>query len=140
MLWSHPLVQLFALVCSIPAVLFGWKRFLAAHCGQKCLFPWKQHVRWGTYAIGLWLGGGLLGSLLAWVYWHNLFLTGVHAYVGLLMLPLCLTGYATGHRLDAVKKRRRWLPLVHGVNNLLLVALALWQLWTGISLVRLYLM
>ncbi|AAS96287.1 DUF4079 family protein [Nitratidesulfovibrio vulgaris] len=140
MLWSHPLVQVIALVLSVPAVLFGWKRFLAVHCGQKCVFPWKQHVRWGTYAIALWLGGGLLGSLLVWFYWRNLFLTGVHAYVGLVMLPLCVIGYMTGYRLDKEKRRRKWLPLVHGVNNLVLVALALWQLWTGVSLVRLYLM
>lgn len=56
------------------------------------------------------------------------------------MLPLCVIGYMTGYRLDKEKRRRKWLPLVHGVNNLVLVALALWQLWTGVSLVRLYLM
>lgn len=140
MLWSHPFFQVVALALSIHALLFGWRRFLSAHCGRKCVFPWKPHVYWGTWAIALWFFGGLLGFGLAWMYWSNVFLTGSHAVVGALMLPLCVIGYVTGYRLDTVKKRRKLLPLVHGVNNAVLVALALWQFWTGLTLVRLYLL
>ena len=42
--------------------------------------------------------------------------------------------------LDKVKKRRTVLPLVHGANNALLLALALAQIWTGIEVVRLFLL
>lgn len=92
--------------------------------------------RCGPVRVG---GGALLGLAVALLDWSGMFLTGVHGWVGMVMAPLCAVGYCTGQRMHTVKKRRTLLPLAHGLNNLLLAALALWQLWTGITVVRDYL-
>lgn len=140
MVWMHPVLQFTATLAGLYVMYFGWVRFQSAHLGRKLVFPWKQHVKWGTITLAVWAAGGLGGMGVARMAWSNSFLTGVHAWVGLVMIPLCAVGYLTGQRLDAVKKRRKWLPLLHGANNLLLVVLSLWQIWTGIGVVRTYLL
>jgi len=140
MVWIHPVLQFVATLIGLYAMYLGWVRFQAAHMGRKMVFPWKPHVKWGTVALGIWAAGSLLGLAVARLAWSSVFITGAHAWVGLLMVPLCAVGYLTGQRMDVVKKRRKLLPLVHGANNLLLVVLALWQLWTGIVVVRVYLL
>lgn len=99
--------------------------------GCKVAFPWKTHVRLGRWAIALWLCGGLVGAAVVRSEWGGFGVTDTHATIGYVFLLLALVGYGTGHVLDNVKKRRKVLPLVHGVVNALLVLAALVQVWTG---------
>lgn len=115
----------------------GWCRFRCLHLGARMPFAWKLHVRLGSLVLLLWAVGPLLGLLMAHILWGGLFISGTHAWAGVVMAPLAVFGYATGYMLDKVKKRRVLLPLVHGTNNLLLVLLALWQCWTGWQLLSL---
>ena len=61
---------------------------------------------------------------------------GYHAKVGLAMLPFLAFGLITGLYLDRVKKKRKVLPFLHGLNNLTLLVLALVQAWLGMGLYK----
>jgi cytochrome b subunit of formate dehydrogenase len=114
----------------------GFQRFRSLHLQQKCSFPWKKHVFWGTLVLSAWILGPFTGLAGAYSAWRESFMAFnvMHIYVGFVMLPLAIVGYLTGRRLDKVRKRRKWLPVVHGVNNILLLILAFWQIYSGMPL------
>ena len=130
-LWIHPIWQAAATLLSFYVLYLAWPRVQCNHLERKLPFAWKDHVRWGSWAIGLWILGTLLGIAIARMEWGAFFITGAHARVGLVFLALALFGYLSGHVMDKVKKRRKALPLAHGMVNLMLVAAALWQAWSG---------
>ncbi len=49
----------------------------------------------------------------------------------LLIHPFILIGIVSGWIMHRRKQRRKVLPLIHGVNNLVLVLLALFQVYNG---------
>lgn len=49
-----------------------------------------------------------------------------------------LFGLASGLVLDRRKARRTVLPLVHGLANLVLLILALVQVWTGFHVLKVF--
>lgn len=129
--WSHPLTQIFALLVGLVAFLYGFMDFLRRHCGKKILFPWKKHVRWGTLALILWMFGTISGFTLTWVGYDTIFITDEHAYVGVTIFFLAIASLFTGFIMDKYKKNRKKLPIIHGIINLILIILVLWQAVTG---------
>ena len=119
-MWIHPLVQLIATVAGFTAMYWGVKRFQMVHLKQKVIFPWKNHVLWGSIALALWAIGLGLGLLFAHLGWGAILITDVHYMVAFAVAPLCVTAYSTVCILDRYKKKRTVLNVVHGVNNLLL--------------------
>jgi hypothetical protein len=136
MLWPHPIVVVAAFVLALTALHLGAVRFMAQHLGRKGkVFQWKRHVLLGTLAIAGWAGGLLLGLGGTWYSLDVVLITGQHHQVALAMVPLLLFGYWSGQVMDKTKKRRRLLPLAHGVCNGLLVLMAAAQAVTGVGLV-----
>ena len=129
--WAHPLWQGTATALALYVLCLGLRRFAVLHLKRKGNFPWRRHVSLGTAVLAAWCLGALGGLLTARLEWGAFFLTGPHAQIGLVFVALAVFGYATGRRLDTVKQRRFWLPLLHGACNCLLVALAFVQAWTG---------
>ncbi len=130
--WIHPFCQALATAVAVYALYLAAPRVLSAHFGRRGPFAWKDHVRFGGWGLVLWLVGTLIGILVVRVNWMGFFITGVHAWAGLLMAAFAVFGYATGRHMDAVKARRpAWMPVAHGLNNAVLIGLALWQAWTG---------
>lgn len=129
--WVHPFWQATATVGAVCVLFLGWQRFRVLHFGSRVKFDWKRHVFWGKVVLAAWCAGAALGIAMARLEWGASFITGTHMTVGLWFIALAVVGYLTGSRLDAVKKRRVWLPLLHGANNVLLVVLAVIQAWTG---------
>lgn len=137
LMWVHPLIQTLALLLSLYVLHLGWLRFKAAHLGRKgVLFPWRRHVQQGSAVLIVWTAGLLIGLGAAWWGWKTVLITGPHHRTALVMVPLLVFGYVSGLVMDRVKKRRKVLPLLHAVNNTLLVVLALSQLVTGIQILR----
>ena len=130
-LWIHPVWQAVATLLAVYVLALGWQRVQSRHLGRKTIFAWKNHVRWGRPALGLWLIGALLGLAVVRLEWGAWLLTGGHGLLGLAFLPLALFGYMSGHVMDTHKKPRTVLPVAHGLVNLGLVAAALWQAWSG---------
>jgi len=72
------------------------------------------------------------------VTWHGFLVTGTHGKVALVMLPLVLFGLFSGLYMDLRKKNRTLLPLLHGINNMVVLALAGYQITTGWWVVNVY--
>lgn len=85
----------------------------------------------GTIVMAAWLAGLIGGLVMVRLSWHGNFMTGYHARIGMAMAPLILLGWFTGFYMNRNKKKRTILPLLHGLNNLTAVTLALIQFRTG---------
>ncbi|MBU2551804.1 MAG: DUF4079 domain-containing protein [Proteobacteria bacterium] len=131
MLWIHPLLQILATLLAVYVLFLGFRRFQTLHLGRKTVFAWKLHVRLGLVALALWLVGMAGGLITAARTWPGFLITGAHAYIGLFIGLLAVVGLATGLYMDRVKKKRTALPLIHGLNNLLALVLAVAQVFTG---------
>lgn len=129
--WVHPVLQATATCGAVYVLFLGWQRFRRLHCKGSVTFAWKRHVLLGKTVLGLWCVGAILGVVVARLEWGAFFITGTHMEVGLWFVPLATVGFLTGNRLDRVRKRRFWLPLLHGATSTLLIALAATQAWTG---------
>ena len=129
--WIHPVIMTVAMAGGLYVLWLGYCRFLSLHYGRRVSFNWKRHVHIGTMVLALWAIGPVLGLFGAQLVWGGTFIAASHAWMGLAMLVLALVGYFTGRTLDKVRKRRKWLPLAHGINNLALVVLSLVQAYSG---------
>ncbi|SOB59334.1 conserved membrane protein of unknown function [Pseudodesulfovibrio profundus] len=136
MLWVHPFLQICATIIGLYAGYHGVKRLLSQHAGLKIPFNWKQHVTIGRIAIGLWMLGMAGGLTVARLKWEVNFVTGAHYKIAFTMLPLMIFGAVSGYYMDKNKAKRTLLPLAHGVCNLLLVGLALYQIRTGWQVIK----
>jgi len=136
-LWLHPATQFLATLASLYVLFLGVIRLRSAHLGHKGLvFPWRRHVLLGTAVLSTWALGFAFGLGVTWWSWGEIFSTGRHHQVALVMLPLIAFGLGSGIIMDRAKAKRTILPLAHGIANTVLVLLALWQLSTGSRLLR----
>jgi hypothetical protein len=138
MLNIHPIIQASATLLSLYVLYLGLMRFRFLHLKHKTAFNWQRHVRLGEIVIPLWLVGLVGGLIMTRLTWPAFLITGIHAFVGLSMAPFLIFGLMSGLYMNRVKKKRTWLPLIHGMNNLLVVILALTQSWTGYQVYRMF--
>ena len=131
MLWFHPIFQVLTTLMALYVAYLGVERFVAQHLRIRRLFRWKRHVQLGKIVILFWFSGLVGGLVIARLTWSVNFVTGAHYKVALAMLPLMIFGYISGSIMDTKKKPRQVLPLLHGINNMVLLALAVSQLLTG---------
>lgn len=129
--YAHPLVQFLALALMIYVLYLGKNRFLSLHCGKRCPFAWKNHVRFGTWSMAAMLLGGIGGLVAAGIIWGVNFTNAVHAWQGMAIMALIASGYASGLALDKKIRHTALFTAFHGLNNLILIALALWAMYTG---------
>lgn len=113
------------------AFYLGVQRFRFLHLKQQAVFRWKQHVVLGEIALGLLLSGMIGGMTMVYVYWYGFFITGTHGKVGIAMAPFVIFGVASGLYMERKKKQRKLLPFVHGLNNLVVLILAVTQILSG---------
>ncbi|RLB06789.1 MAG: hypothetical protein DRG50_04640 [Deltaproteobacteria bacterium] len=74
----------------------------------------------------------LIGGLaIARIRWRRFLITGVHGKMALLMLPFITFGLFSGFYMNRFKGRLNTLPLLHGINNVIVLSLALTQIVTG---------
>ncbi|HWR03103.1 MAG TPA: DUF4079 domain-containing protein [Humidesulfovibrio sp.] len=136
-MWIHPVLQTMAVLLSLYVLYLGFVRFRFAHLGHKgIIFQWKRHVAQGIAVMTVWALAFVIGLGAAWNSWHVLGVTEQHYQLGLAMLPLIIFGLGSGFVMDRVKAKRRLLPLAHGAVNALLVLMALYQLYTGVFILR----
>lgn len=133
LLWLHPTVQVFALLIGLYAMWQGIQRVEMVYMKKKIIFPWKSHVHLGSLAMILWLFGGL-GFYTTHTIFGGTHITGSHAYVAWIIFAFCIFGLANGYIMNKYKKKRKWLPIVHGVANAILIILVLYECYTGILL------
>jgi uncharacterized membrane protein len=78
-----------------------------------------------------WMTGMLGGASMAYFTWRGFFVTGIHGKVALVILPLILFGLFSGLYMNRKKQKRKFLPIAHGLINLTVLLLALYQMSTG---------
>lgn len=138
MFYIHPAIQFLATVLAVYVFVLGWPRLRAVFAGDRAYFAWQRHVRLGLIALIVLLAGMLGGAWITFHYWGGTGFTGWHYWIALAMTPLMLFGLASGLILDRRKARRKLLPIVHGLVNLAMLILALLQIWTGIGVLRVF--
>ena len=131
MLWFHPLLQFSATVLSFYVLFLGITRFRQSHLKHGVRFNWKRHVFWGQAVLIVWLLGLIGGLVMVFRLRSAILITGPHALFGLVLGLLAVFGLISGLYMNRVKKKRNFLPIVHGLGNTLAVALAIIQVWTG---------
>jgi uncharacterized membrane protein YozB (DUF420 family) len=127
----HPIIQLSATCLGLFVFYLGVQRFRSLHLKQKVKFNWKRHVLLGKIVMATWLAGILGGVSVVYMTWHGFLVTGIHGKVALVILPLILFGLFSGLHMNRKKKKRTFLPFVHGLINLTILVLALYQISTG---------
>jgi hypothetical protein len=127
----HPIVQLMAIGVTLYAFYLGVQRFRFLHLHHKAVFMWKRHVAFGEIALFAVLAGMVGGMAVVYVYWRRLFITGTHSTVALVMVPFIIFGIVSGVYMNRRREDRRILPVVHGLNNLVVMVLALTQVVSG---------
>lgn len=131
MLSIHPIIQLSAICLGLYVFYLGVQRFRSLHLKQKVKFNWKRHVLLGKIVMATWLAGILGGVSVVYMTWHGFLVTGIHGKVALVILPLILFGLFSGLHMNRKKKKRTFFPFVHGLVNLTILILALYQISTG---------
>jgi len=127
----HPIIQLSAIVLTLYVFYLGVQRFRSVHLHQKTLFRWKRHVLLGKIAMSALLGGMMGGMTMVYLYFHGFLITGIHGKTALVMAVFIILGGASGLYMNHNKKKRTALPVIHGLNNFILLIFALTQVITG---------
>ena len=127
----HPVAQFGAILLAFYAAYLGFQRTRSLHYNKPTQFLRKRHAIVGF--IGL---ISMLGGIAAGLFMVNRYLAspdmGLHVAVAMILLPLGLFGIFSGLFLYLNPKQRRFLPAIHGINNLVILFLALAQIITGI--------
>lgn len=131
MLVIHPIIQLSAIVLTLYVFYLGVQRFRSVNLHQKTLFRWKRHVLLGKIAMSALLVGMMGGMTMAYLYFHGFLITGIHGKTALVMAVFIIFGGASGLYMNHNKKKRTALPVIHGLNNFILLIFALTQVITG---------
>lgn len=138
MFYIHPVVQFLATLLAGYVFVLGWPRLRVAFVGGRAYFAWKRHVRLGLAALLILMAGMFGGAFVTFRYWGGTGFTNWHYWIALAMFPLMLFGLISGWVMNRTKTRRRILPIMHGLANLVLLVLALFQVWTGYDVLRVF--
>ena len=92
----------------------------------------------GEIALGVLLAGMVGGIAIVYITWHGLFITGIHGMVALVMAPLITFGFISGLYMNHTKRKRRILPFAHGLNNFVVLIMAISQIISGSWVYRVF--
>ena len=92
----------------------------------------------GEIALGVLLAGMAGGIFVVYITWHGLFITGIHGKVALVMTALIIFGFISGLYMNHAKKKRKILPFAHGLNNLIVLLMAISQIISGSWVYRVF--
>jgi len=128
----HPIAQFAAILIAFYAAYLGLQRARSLHFGKSVRFLRERHVITGGIGLISMLGGIAAGSIMVNRYLLSPDL-GLHEPVAMIILPLGLFGLFSGFFLYLNPRQRRILPAIHAINNLVILALAVLQIVTGIA-------
>jgi len=138
LLFVHPIVQFLAVILACYVLYLGYRRFLSFYLKQTVPFLWKRHVTLGLVALATLFVGMAGGMAMVYIFWRSYFITGLHAKVALVLVVLILFGILSGLYMHLKKRKRKWLPLLHLANNVILLLLCVVQIITGWNILTKY--
>lgn len=136
LLWIHPIAQALTALLALYVLTLGLSRFASRHLGKQTVFKWNRHVMLGKVVVAVWALGALGGLSVTYLTYGKIFTGSLHFRIGMIMLPVLLITYLTGTRLDRRRDQSNILPVVHLVNNVILLILAAIQVYTGLGIVQ----
>ena len=138
MAFIHPMVIILAILSGVYTGYLGWKRFQYKRGRASASdFPWQKHIRWGKrFYILLWIGF-LIGPALLFYLKGEVFTTGFHAYLAILILLIFSLGVDFGLRLSKGKGKDR-LALIHMGMNYSAFLFVLIQIVLGLILLTFF--
>jgi len=139
MAFIHPIIILLAILSGAYTGYLGWKRFqFRRGRGSASDFPWQKHIRCGKrFYILLWIGFLLGGGALFYLK-GEIFTSGLHAYLAILILLLFSIGVALGRKLSK-GKGTNCLALIHMVINYITFIFVLIQIVLGVIFLTFFL-
>ena len=140
LLWIHPIVQALTALLALYVLRLGLSRFASRHLGKTTVFQWNRHVMLGKVVAAVWALGAIGGMSVTYLTYGKLFTESLHFKIGIIVLPVLLITFLTGTRLNRRRNQSNILPVVHLVNNILLLILAGTQVATGLGIVRIALL
>ena len=139
MAFIHPIIILMAVLSGAYTGYLGWKRFqFKKRRGSASDFPWQKHIRFGKrFYILLWIGF-LFGAGALFYLKGEIFTSGVHAYMAILILLLFSIGVVLGWKLSKGKGTNR-LALIHMGINYITFLFVLIQIVLGVIFLSFFL-
>ena len=123
--WVHPVTQGLAVLIGLLAMWQGIIR-VRMLCGQKVIFPWRNHVRLGTAGLLLWTAGAY-GFYVTHSYFGGTHITGIHATLAWPIMGLSILGLITGYIMNKYRKS------VSGCRLSTAQAILSWFCWCSMS-------
>jgi len=136
LLWIHPIVQSLTAVLALYVLWLGLSRFASRHLGRRTVFQWNRHVMLGKVVVVVWALGAFGGTIMTYMAYGRIFTESLHFRIGILILAVLLVTWLTGTRLNRRREQSNILPVVHLVNNVILLILVAIQAVTGIGIVQ----
>ncbi len=133
----HPAAQITAILLACYAAYLGLQRTQSLHFGKTAKFQRERHVILGAIALLTMLGGLAAGLIIVARFMQNPEM-GLHDDIALLLLPFLLFGLFSGFYLYLNPEKRKIIPAIHALNNLLILLLALVQILTGWQVYQAY--
>jgi hypothetical protein len=129
----HPLLQLITIILCLYALYLGCSRIQSLHFGRKNGFKRDRHAIVGTLALGSLMLGMAGGAIIVARYLAKPVLESLHGKGAMVLLPFILFGLFSGFYMYLNPEKRKIFPIIHMVNNIIVLLLLCFQLATGIS-------
>ena len=126
----HPAAQLGAILLAFYAAYQGFQRTGSLHYNKQTQFLRKRHAFTGFIGLSSMVGGTGAGVFMVERYLLNPDM-GLHKAAAMVLLPFGLFGILSGLFLYLKPGPRKYLPAIHGINNVIVLFLALAQIVTG---------
>ena len=136
LLWIHPIAQALTALLALYVLRLGLSRFASRYLGKRTVFQWNRHVTLGKVVVAVWALGALGGLSVTYLTYGKIFTESLHFKIGIIMPLVLLVTWLTGTRLARRRDQSNILPVVHLVNNVLLLILAAIQVVTGLGIVQ----
>ena len=128
----HPFLQGLGILLAFYGAILGLNRVRSLHFNQRAvIFHRKRHALIGAISLFMLLGGMGGGFYIAKLAWEGMVVINWHKNLALLILPFLGIGIGTGLFLYFKLGKRKILPAIHGINNLILLILLLAQAYSG---------
>ena len=126
----HPAAQFMAILLAYYAAYLGMQRTQSLHFAKTVKFQRQRHVITGAIALIAMLGGIGAGFIMVARLPHHPDI-GLHEIIAKTLLPLLLFGLCSGLYLYFKPEKQKIIPVIHALNNLLILLLVLVQIFTG---------
>jgi hypothetical protein len=134
MVYIHPVFQLLMILAAAFALYLGSRRFRSLHLRQKTRFNRRLHARVGGTALAGLLVGMAAGSFMVDFRGLDPYMGKIHGPAAVVLAALAALGLVTGLFLYLKPRPGKALPLAHGAAMLLMLAVSLALIVSGVSI------